>query len=76
MDPISLTEDRSDRIVDSLRLQILDCEGEQSLRIRQIFRDPKEIYRVEKARVGTFAGIAYDDYPLASENAHGGRDDR
>jgi 3-hydroxyacyl-[acyl-carrier protein] dehydratase/trans-2-decenoyl-[acyl-carrier protein] isomerase len=35
--------------------------------------DDQEIYRIEKARVGTFTGIAYSDYPLASENAHGGR---
>ena len=36
----------------------------------------EEIYRIEKARVGTFTGIAYDDYPLASENARGGRNER
>ena len=47
MDPLALCADRSDRIVDSLREQIMEIEGEQSLRIRQIFRDPKEIYRVE-----------------------------
>ena len=40
-----------------------------------VFVDDQEIYRIEKARVGTFMGIAYDDYPLASENAHGGRND-
>lgn len=52
MDPTSLVVDRSDRIVDSLRAQILDDESDQSLRIRQIFRDPKEIYRVEIERPG------------------------
>ncbi len=50
MDPLSLCVDRSDRIVDSLRAQILEGEPGQSLRIRQIFDDPKEIYRVEIER--------------------------
>ena len=47
MDPMALCADRSDRIVDSLRMQILEGAEDQSLRIRQIFQDPKEIYRVE-----------------------------
>lgn len=47
MDPLSLCVDRSDRIVDSLRVQILEGDEDQSLRIRQVFSDPKEIYRVE-----------------------------
>ncbi len=47
MDPLSLCVDRSDRIVDSLRMQILEGEPDQELRIRQIFQDPKEIFRVE-----------------------------
>lgn len=47
MDPLALSVDRSDRIVDSLRVQILEGDDDQSLRIRQIFNDPKEIYRVE-----------------------------
>jgi hypothetical protein len=47
MDPMSLGVDRSDRIVDSLRVQILEGDAGQSLRIRQVFKDPKEIYRVE-----------------------------
>lgn len=50
MDPIALCDDRSDRIVNSLRTQILEGDEEQSLRIRQIFNDPKEIYRVEIER--------------------------
>lgn len=49
-DPYTLREDRSDRIVDSLRMQILDDENEQSLRIRQVFEVPREIYRVEIER--------------------------
>lgn len=47
MDPMALCAGRGDRIVDSLRLQILEGAEDQSLRIRQIFHDPKEIYRVE-----------------------------
>ena len=50
MDPLALCDDRSDRIVNSLRTQILADEAVQSLRIRQIFDDPKEVYRVEIER--------------------------
>ena len=46
-DPMALCAGRGDRIVDSLRMQILDGAEDQSLRIRQIFHDPKEIFRVE-----------------------------
>ena len=38
---------REQRIVDSLRLQILDGGPDQSLRLRQIFSTPREIYRLE-----------------------------
>ena len=34
--------------------------------------DEEPIYRVTGAKVGTFLGIAYPDYPLLSENARGG----
>lgn len=47
MDPEILCDDRSDRIVDSLRVQILEGDEDQSLRIRQIFDNPREIFRVE-----------------------------
>lgn len=47
MDPTSLSVDRSDRIVDSLRAMILEGDEGQSLRIRQVFQKPKEIYRIE-----------------------------
>ncbi len=47
MDPVSLSDDRSNRIVNSLRSQILELNVDQSLRIRQIFENPREIYRVE-----------------------------
>jgi hypothetical protein len=47
MDPLSLSDDRSNRIIDSLRSQILELDVDQSLRIRQIFENPRAIYRVE-----------------------------
>lgn len=50
MDPLALCLDRCDRIVDSLRAQILEGDEDQSLRIRQIFTAPREIYRVEIER--------------------------
>lgn len=50
--PHALVATRADRIVDSLRLQILEEEeeGDRSLRIRQIFEEPQEIYRIEIER--------------------------
>ena len=41
---------RCDRIVDSLRNQILESNEDQSLRIRQVFEAPKEIFRIEIER--------------------------
>jgi len=38
--------------------------------------DGEPIYAVKKARVGTFQGIAYADYPNPSQNARGGRIER
>jgi len=46
-DPIAIGLGRCQRIVDSLRFQILHGGPEQSLRIRQIFSGPREIFRVE-----------------------------
>ena len=48
--PAGAFASRSDRIVDSLRSQILEPGEDQSLRIRQIFEEPKEIYRIEIER--------------------------
>jgi 3-hydroxyacyl-[acyl-carrier protein] dehydratase/trans-2-decenoyl-[acyl-carrier protein] isomerase len=42
----------------------------------RVLVDGEEIYRIEKARVGTFSGIHYGDYPLTSENSRGGRMER
>jgi hypothetical protein len=44
-DPLACLNTRSQRIVDSLREEIL-ASGE-NLRIRQIFREPRAIYRIE-----------------------------
>jgi 3-hydroxyacyl-[acyl-carrier protein] dehydratase/trans-2-decenoyl-[acyl-carrier protein] isomerase len=41
-----------------------------------LFVDDAPIYTVKRARVGTFQGIAYPDYPLPSANSRGGRMER
>jgi len=41
-----------------------------------LFVDDAPIYTVKRARVGTFQGIAYPDYPLRSANSRGGRMER
>ena len=41
-----------------------------------LYVDDDPIYTVKRARVGTFQGIAYPDYPNASENSRGGRMER
>jgi hypothetical protein len=46
-DPLGIGLGRCQRIVDSLRSQILDGGPEQSLRVRQVFASPREIFRVE-----------------------------
>jgi 3-hydroxyacyl-[acyl-carrier protein] dehydratase/trans-2-decenoyl-[acyl-carrier protein] isomerase len=38
----------------------------------EVLVDGEAIYRIADAKVGTFSGIAYPDYPLISENARGG----
>ena len=47
LDPLTRSEMRSQRILRSLRDEILLGGGAQSLRIRRIFRTPREIYRLE-----------------------------
>ena len=41
-----------------------------------LFVDDEPIYSVKKARVGTFQGIAYPEYPSLGANAKGGRMER
>jgi 3-hydroxyacyl-[acyl-carrier protein] dehydratase / trans-2-decenoyl-[acyl-carrier protein] isomerase len=60
--------------VDVRRFTLLEKQG-ASLVIGDatLFVDDEPIYRVDRARVGTFQDIAYRDYPLASINSRGGR---
>jgi hypothetical protein len=46
-DPVTRSELRSQRILDSLREEIVYGGGSQSLRIRRVFRTPREIFRLE-----------------------------
>jgi len=43
----SSDQDRSQRVVESLRSEILEGGEAGNLRIRRIFRSPREIYRLE-----------------------------
>ena len=40
-------EDRSQRVLESLRNEIVEGGGAGNLRIRRVFRSPREIYRLE-----------------------------
>ena len=46
-DPLLRNALRSQRIVDSLRFEISNNEQVQELRIRQVFTNPREIFRIE-----------------------------
>lgn len=47
LDRIARNETRVRRILDSLRSEIVEGGAGRNLRIRQIFRTPREIYRLE-----------------------------
>jgi hypothetical protein len=47
IDPLGRSERRVQRILESLRSEILEGGGGSNLRIRQVFRTPREIYRLE-----------------------------
>jgi 3-hydroxyacyl-[acyl-carrier protein] dehydratase/trans-2-decenoyl-[acyl-carrier protein] isomerase len=41
-----------------------------------LFVDDEPIYEIKRAKVGTFQGIGYLDYPVASERSRGGKMER
>ena len=47
LDPITRSDMRARRIVASIRNEIVTGGAGQSLRIRQVFQGPREIYRLE-----------------------------
>ena len=47
--PLLSDDFRSQRILESLRSEILEGGGGRNLRIRRVFRTPREIYRLELA---------------------------
>ena len=49
LDPVLDGGPRLQRILDSLRNEIIEGGGGKNVRIRQIFREPREIYRLELA---------------------------
>ncbi len=47
LDPITRSELRAQRVLASLRSEILEGGGGRTLRIRRVFRTPREIFRLE-----------------------------
>ena len=47
LDPILAGGPRLQRLLDSLRNEIIEGGGGRNIRIRQVFREPREIYRLE-----------------------------
>ncbi len=45
--PTAISEDRSQRVLESLRSEILEGGETANLRVRCVFRSPREIYRLE-----------------------------
>ena len=45
--PFLASDARSQRIIESLRNEIVEAGGDQNLRIRLVFREPREIFRLE-----------------------------
>jgi hypothetical protein len=42
----------------------------------RVIVDGEEIYKITGGRVGLFQDIAYPDFPVESQNSHGGRMER
>lgn len=49
LDPILGADPRLQRILNSLRNEIIEGRGGTNIRVRQVFREPREIYRLELA---------------------------
>lgn len=47
VDPIPTSDYRTQRILESLRSEILEASESQNLRIRMVFQSPRELYRLE-----------------------------
>lgn len=56
--------------------EIKHAEASMVIGDARVIVDGEEIYKISRARVGLFRGIAYPDYPLESENSRGGRMER
>lgn len=65
IDRLARSQDRVHRIVDSLRSEISEGREGQNLRIRQIFDDPRPIYRIEFE----VPGMNYQRTTLLDEDA-------
>jgi len=47
VDAVPTSDYRTQRILESLRSEILEASAAKNLRIRKIFQNPREIYRLE-----------------------------
>jgi hypothetical protein len=47
LDPVLESPARLQRLLDSLRSEIIEGGSSANIRVRQIFREPREIYRLE-----------------------------
>jgi len=60
--------------VDIIRYQELPASGSTvAVADAKVLVDGVEVYRIDRARVGTFLDIDYPDYPWPSERSKGGR---
>jgi 3-hydroxyacyl-[acyl-carrier protein] dehydratase/trans-2-decenoyl-[acyl-carrier protein] isomerase len=63
--------------VDIRRISVLPQSGSTiAIGDATLFVDDEAIYKIQRAKVGLFAGIAYPDYPNHSANARGGKLER
>lgn len=63
--------------VDIRRISVLPQSGSTiAIGDATLLVDGEPIYKIQRAKVGLFRGIAYQDYPKLSANARGGRLER